>query len=106
MYKNIGGKIKGLAQALCIVGMFFSFLFGFLYLANGINFLSKDDFGWNLVIIGSAGIILGPILSWISTWPLYGFGELIDKTTKIAENTEGKKDKSDQEYQDIASYKA
>ena len=40
-----------------------------------------------LIIYGLLTILLGPIVAWVSSWTLYGFGELVDKTCEIAENT-------------------
>ena len=41
----------------------------------------------DLMIYGVITIIVGPLAAWVSSWLLYGFGELIEKTTEIAENT-------------------
>ena len=40
--------------------------------------------------IGLVLIVAGPIGSWISSFFVYGFGELIEKTSEIAENTKPK----------------
>lgn len=32
-------------------------------------------------------LIVGPLFSWTSSFVMYGFGELIDKSTEIAKNT-------------------
>lgn len=77
MYDNIGSKIKVLAKVL------------FILEAIGVV-------GWGLSIIGDsffAGImtiLLGGVVAWISTWLLYGFGELIEKVTEIEVNTRNK----------------
>ena len=72
MYKNIGKKIKGLAQAICILGILASILYAFA-------FKGYKDASFIMMFVG-------PLLSWISSWLLYGFGELIDKTCDIAKN--------------------
>ncbi|MBE6776652.1 MAG: hypothetical protein E7542_00860 [Ruminococcaceae bacterium] len=83
MYNNISGKIKSLAK-------FLFGLFAMLGIASGLVLLfiglteSVNDF----IISGIITIIVVPIIAWISTWLLYGFGELIEKTCIIAENTE------------------
>lgn len=77
MYDNIGGKIKGLAKATFIVETIASVI-------TGIFFMASDE---DMIPIGLLIIVLGPIIAWVSSWLLYGFGELIDKTCDIARNT-------------------
>lgn len=75
MFDNIGNKIKTLAKVVCFIGIVSSLITGIVL---G-NLLSS---GVGLVII-----ILGCLLSWIGSFFTYGFGELIEKTTEIANNT-------------------
>ncbi|MBQ8748051.1 MAG: hypothetical protein IJZ08_09345 [Clostridia bacterium] len=72
MFNNIGGKIKTLAKVLCWTGIILSILVGNRRMAN-------DE------IVGLLTAVIGAFLSWISSFALYGFGELIVKTTEIAE---------------------
>ena len=74
-FENIGRKIKTLAVVTTITGIVISFIYGLLYIKN------------NSASMGLLIIILGCIISWISAFFIYGFGELIDKATEIAENT-------------------
>ena len=37
------------------------------------------------IIAGIFVIVIGSIVTWISTWLLYGYGELIDKVSNIEE---------------------
>ncbi len=73
MYENIGGKIKGLAKAIFVIGTIISAIVGIGQIiaasavSVGIGFFS----GLLTVVIGFLG-------SWVSTWLLYGFGEIID----------------------------
>lgn len=85
MYDNIGGKIKGLAKATFIVEAIAAVI-------TGIAFMAMDD---DLAPVGLLVMILGPIVAWVSSWLLYGFGELIDKTCDIARNTYGGERKSE-----------
>ncbi len=75
MFDNIGGKIKTLAKIFCWIGIVFSVIFG-IFLIIG-----------EQVIIGLGLLFGGSILSWISSFVLYGFGELIDNSEKIKKNT-------------------
>ena len=79
MYDNIGSKIKGLAQVVFIVGAAVSFLVGFV--------LATADGNGGSVAMGIFYMILGPVLSWLCSLCLYGFGELIEKVSEIARNT-------------------
>ena len=74
MYDNIGKKIKDLATAAFIFGTIIAVIFGLI--------LANDTDGLSILLI-----IVGPIISWISSLTLYGFGELIDKVCEIAKNT-------------------
>lgn len=68
MYKNIGGKLKGLAKFVAVVGA----VFGIIVALTGA--------GSGLVMAG----ILIILTSFIGSWPMYGFGELIEKVSFIA----------------------
>ena len=65
MFNNIGGKIKGLAEVLCALGIIASVIIG----------LGMKNASMILVFLIIAG---GSLISWISSFVLYGFGELIE----------------------------
>ena len=77
MYDNIGGKIKGLAKATFIVEAIASVI-------TGIALMAADK---DFIFIGLPAMVLGPIVAWVSSWLLYGFGEIIDKLCSIERNT-------------------
>ena len=79
MYDNIGEKIKGLAKGFFIAGAVLTFI-------AGVSVMAVDE---DLIVIGLPVMLLGPIISWISSWMLYGFGELVDKVCDIELNTCG-----------------
>lgn len=81
-YNDIGKKIKTLAKAIFFVGAILDIGVGAFLITLGIT----DDFAL-YIILGLITILLAPILTWISTWLLYGYGELIDKTCAIEHNT-------------------
>ncbi len=83
MFENIGSKIKKLAKVLSIIGIIVSVIIG-LYI------MSKSDGESPLFFIGFLVAIIGSILSWVSGFFVYGFGELIIKTQEIAQNTRPK----------------
>lgn len=74
-YANIGKKIKNWAKWIFIVEAISAVISGFCVLFS--------DLWW----VGLLVIIFGPIVAWVSSWILYAFGELVDKTMANEENT-------------------
>lgn len=90
MFDNIGKKIKSLASVLCWVG-----IIAYVITAIIMFILSSMDDGNGLFIgLGFAFLIVGPLLSWVSSFFMYGFGELIDRACDIERNTRGGETKS------------
>jgi hypothetical protein len=81
MFDNIGTKIKKLALVTFWVGVVAS---AFL----GLNLLiwSADRSGGSW-LIGLFIVAVGCLISWIGCFALYGYGELIEKTAAIYDNT-------------------
>ena len=67
LYKNVGSKMKFLANAICVTGIVYSLYVGILLMIGG------------LFLFGIPLFLLGPLLSWVVTWPLFGLGELVEK---------------------------
>lgn len=89
MFDNIGGKIKMLAKVICWLGIGFSIFFGLLVI---IGCAISEGGILNVAIgffLGLLVIIIGALASWIGSFFLYGFGELIERTAEIAQNTRG-----------------
>jgi len=83
MYKNIGGKIKRLSEIL------------FEIEAAGLiigGIVLKFYYGFNTAICLLIAV-LGPIVAWISSWFLCGFGQLIENSDNIAQDTRAIKGK-------------
>ncbi len=76
MFKEIGMKIKNLAEGLFWIGTIMAGLFGLVFI--------EDTEGLSLLYA-----IIAVIVFWISSWFLYGFGEMIDKLCDIERNTRG-----------------
>ena len=74
MFDNIGEKIKGLAKVMFIIMSIISIVVGLVVLA-------EELIGLSLFLI-----FICPILSWIGSWILYGFGELITNTSEIKDS--------------------
>lgn len=85
-FANVGSKIKGIAKAAYILGVLASCFLG-LYIIIG----QSSDLGAPIsVLIGIITISFGWLASWIWSLLIYGFGELIDKTSQIADKTRKK----------------
>ena len=82
MYENIGGKIKTLARVICWIGIVLSIVLGLILLIA----LSTDSPAIRIAVAIPV-MILGAVLSWIGSFTLYGYGELIELTAKIERNT-------------------
>ena len=77
MFKNMGGKIKGLTKFICWVGIIISILAGVGIAFAGIEAGDTTE----AVISGIAVAVGGFLLSWISSFVAYGFGELVENST-------------------------
>ena len=77
MYEDIGGKIKALAKAWFFIGAIFAII-------CGIYLIVIDE---SMVFVGMFLMVGGPLLAYISSWLLYGFGELVDIAYEIEWNT-------------------
>ena len=94
MFKNIGKKIKILAKVLCWIGIVMGAIAGvtMFILAgvessrrNGYYYYSSSNVGL-YVGLGFTFLIVYPLLSWISTWLLYSWGETVENVQKIKES--------------------
>lgn len=74
MFKNIGKKIKLLAQIVTWIQIVIYFVLAMALL---------DD----MPLLGLAILIIGIGLAWLSSFLLYGFGQLIDNTDKLVKLT-------------------
>ena len=76
MYGNIGEKIKGLAIATFIIETVAAVI-------AGIALWVSIEEGWCVLIV-----FCGPIVAWLSSLLIYGYGEIIDKLCEIERNTD------------------
>lgn len=75
MFSNIGNKIKTLAVVMCIISMSFSVI-------SGLVMIGTDD---DLILPGIFIMLLGCLFSWLSSFFMYGFGELVDTNQRLAD---------------------
>ena len=70
MFEDIGNKIKKFVKFFAVAGMLLSIILGiFLALSN--------------VLIGILIGAFGFLLSWISAWLIYGYGEMVQRLINI-----------------------
>ncbi|PKM38958.1 MAG: hypothetical protein CVV04_11555 [Firmicutes bacterium HGW-Firmicutes-9] len=82
MFNSIGTKIKVAAKVITWIGIIGSIIAGIIIISIG---LYNENGG--LLGIGFGILLGGSFISWISSWFIYGYGELIEKTSEIAKNT-------------------
>jgi len=82
MFSNIGSKIKTTAKVIAWIGIIISIIIGFMLSSQGCD----NDEGI-VIFTGISIMVGGSILSWVSSFFMYGFGELIERATEIAINT-------------------
>ena len=72
MWNNMGERLQKLAKVLCWVGIVcFTFLGLYRIADNGVNVLER--------IVRIAG---GIVLSWVSSWSMYGLGIVVEYVEK------------------------
>lgn len=77
LYGDIGRRIKYLAFAVCMIGCVSSVLSGCFIIFTSYEYVDVDP------LTGLFIVVFGPIASFISTWVLYGFGQLIENTNVL-----------------------
>ena len=98
MFNNIGHKIQKLAKAFWWIGIVFWTITGLALMAGGssVTYRLNGEFvranSGAGVVAGILTIIVGVLVSWIGSFLLYGFGQLVEDTHAIRANTEGKKE--------------
>jgi hypothetical protein len=75
MFNDIGKKIKTLAELICWIGILISLILGLIFVIENI-------------FVGFIIFIIGVLSSWVGSIFLYGFGELVDNSTKIVNGLE------------------
>ena len=83
MFDKIGSKVKVLAKVILGIGLFVSIIAGFLMMATAESGFDGMVNGQRLV--GLAVLLGGVAASICLSLLVYGFGELIERTTELAE---------------------
>ena len=82
MYNDIGKKIKTFAKVQFVIEAIAAIIVAIILWVDGPR--ASEVIGWIVFFVG-------PVFAWISSWVLYGFGELIDKTCDIKKILNGEK---------------
>lgn len=88
MFNNIGRKIKTTAKVFCWIGIICSVVSGVVMVSGGFA-----EMRWGIeyglpAILGGIGIaLLGSLISWVGSFMMVGFGELVENSAEIAANT-------------------
>ena len=92
MFQNIGKKIKTLAVVVCWIGIAGSVIGGIVMCAVG-----ADSSGGDLLIgLGIPLIFLGPLFSWIGSFVLYGYGDMITRIRRIERKLYGQENEEEE----------
>lgn len=83
MFNDIGEKIKILARCVCWIGIIASVIIAFIMFSK-VDEVSYRQEGLYKGL-GYCFLFVGPLLSWISSLLLYGFGELVDTNSQIVD---------------------
>ncbi len=84
LYENIGKKIKVLAIFTFIIEAIAAIIFGLFIISKGPVFFRGS--AQPTILYGFLIAFFGPIVSFVLSWFLYSWGELVDKTCYIAEH--------------------
>lgn len=82
MFSNIGGKIKKLAMVITVAGIVLSVIAGIVQMS-----LSRG--GGGIFFSGILTMIMGSLAAWVSSFILYGFGQLVEDTGDIKRSLSG-----------------
>ena len=83
MFTNIGNKIKTLASIVFWFGDIFSCIAFIVLFYYGYTMKDYNPFGTKLILIGIGVMLVGIFFTCVVSFLLYGFGELIEKTSNI-----------------------
>ena len=73
MFDNIGRKVKGLAETLCVLGIIASVIAGIAFAAS------------NQPLQGLIYAAVGALLSWVGSFGLYALGQLVENSDRQTE---------------------
>ena len=97
MFDNIGGKIKGLAKTVFVISVILFVIAGF---ALGLMFtLNENPLIGFISLFGIGGI--GFLISWIGSFFMYGYGQLISDMHDVKNEMEETRSELAQLHEDV-----
>lgn len=90
MFNNVGGKMKTVTKIYFLVCMILSVLFGAVLMLIGlINIVDGEvASGFMLIFLGIIVIPICGLSGWLIALPLYGYGQMIENTDKMADRND------------------
>lgn len=83
MFNNIGRKIKTFAKVMCWIGIIVSVAAGLVMIATSFSSYAPAAG----IVSGILTAVMGSLFSWVGSFMMVGFGELVENTAEIAANT-------------------
>lgn len=80
MFDEVGKKIKLMVKVFFWLESTASIIVGIVMIVIAAN---EKSYGRVSTIMGLGCLVIGPLIAWLSSLILYGFGELVDKVTYI-----------------------
>lgn len=80
MYTKIGKKIQILAEVcgiLCLITSAFALIFVLAFVINEAE-----------MSISAFSVVIGGVVGFIGSWPLYGFGQLVEDVSALRKRSE------------------
>lgn len=93
MFDEVGKKIKTLVIALSVISMLVYVFIGLIFIFA----FAKTELSTFFTVIGFAVMIIGILITYVSSFALYGYGELIDSNQQILEILEKQYNKNSSE---------
>ena len=93
MFDNIGRKLKTLAKVFCWIGIIGSLIGAIPIWVSGSQasrYRYSSSSTLSIAFIGLLVLVFGCLLSWIASWALYAFGEMVEDTDAIRNSLESR----------------
>lgn len=90
MFNHVGRKIKKLVKILCLIEIALFVIGGIV-----IMFVTTNVVGPLGILIGILVAGLGSFFSWIGSFFIYGFGELVENSTVIAKRMQARENRAE-----------
>ena len=86
-YGNIGGKIKGAAFLVAVLGIIGSVICGvMIWLGFGSSIGGYGNNGVTIFFTGLIWAVVGSLISYIGSWLLYAFGTMVENLQILADS--------------------